>query len=1064
MTPGRRPGRDRHGGWRAIDQGGPQSAGALIRDYRREAGLTQQQLADAAGVSVGVVRDLEQRRTVRPQAESVRRLATGLRLSRRQAAALAQAGRSDAGTPGPGRPGVVRLSVLGPVTAWRGSTAIPLGTPLQRAVLGLLALHPQSGLRRTAIIDALWGDDPPATAAAMIQSYVSRLRQVLGGGGQEGLLVSLTAGYRLDAGACELDHVAFADLVSRAADAYAAADSAAACDTYARALRLWRGEPLADVDSLREHPAVTGLSLLRAEAVTGYAEAASAAGWHDRVLADLRELAAREPLNERVHARLMIALAGSGHQAAALGLYDGVRRRLDEQLGITPGAELADAHARVLRQDIPEAAAVAAARGPAPAGPAVRPAPGGPPASALPVPPARVVVPRQLPAGAGHFAGRAAELAALMRMLAPGAAAPADVAAPGRGTVVISAIGGMAGVGKTALALHFAHRVADRFPDGQLYLNLRGFDPSGDPLAPAEAVRALLDALQVPPAQIPAGLQAQGGLYRSLMAGRRMLIVLDNASDAAQVRPLLPGAGSCLVVVTSRRQIAVLAATDGAHLLTLDVLSGAGARELLAARLGTGRASGEPGAVEELAELCGRLPLALNIAAARAAVWPARPLAGLVTELRDQRSRLDGLDAGDPTASVRGVFSWSCEQLTGPAARMFRLLGVHPGPDITIPAAASLAGISGGEAGRLLAELTGTHLLIEHVPGRFAFHDLMRAYAAERAEQQGEGPEREAAIHRALDFYLHTARAADRLLNPARDLPALTVAQPGVAPEPLAGEGQALAWLNAEYRVLLAAVRWAAAARFDGHAQQLPAALVTFLDRQGHLEDYAVTQRTALAAAQRAGHPDGRARAYLDLGGAYGRLGSYEQARAHLSRALSLYRDLGDIRGQGRVRLCLGWVFNQERRPAPGLRHCQRALELFRAGGEPVWQARALGTIGWCHALLGDPAGALAVCQEAVGLHRELSDPLGEAAAWESLGDARRDLGQHQEAVACLRRSAGLYARLGEHYYHAEALTRMGDTYQSAGQVPSARAAWQQALAILTDNHLPDSAGLGARL
>jgi DNA-binding SARP family transcriptional activator/tetratricopeptide (TPR) repeat protein/DNA-binding XRE family transcriptional regulator len=1055
MTPGRRPGRHQRGGWRAIDQGGPESAGALIRDYRREAGLTQQQLADAAGVSVGVVRDLEQSRTVRPQAESVRRLATGLRLSRRRAAALAQAVLSDAGTPGPGRPGVVRLSVLGPVTAWRGGTPIPLGPPLQRAVLGLLALHPQSGLRRTAIIDALWGDNPPVTAAAMIQSYVSRLRQVLGGGGPDGLLVSLTAGYRLDAGSCELDHVAFAELVSRATDAHAAADSAAACDAYARALSLWRGEPLADVDSLREHPAVTGLSLLRTEAVTGYAEAASAAGWHDRVLADLRELAAQEPLNERVHARLMIALAGSGHQAAALGLYDGVRRRLDEQLGIGPGAELAGAHARVLRQDIPRVAAVAAARGPAPA---------GPPASALPVLPAGVVVPRQLPAGAAHFAGRAAELAALMRMLPPGAAAPADVAAPGRGTVVISAIGGMAGVGKTALALHFAHRVADRFPDGQLYLNLRGFAPSGDPLAPAEAVRALLDALQVPPAQIPAGLQAQGGLYRSLMAGRRMLIVLDNASDAAQVRPLLPGAGSCLVVVTSRRQIAALAATDGAHLLTLDVLSGAGARELLAARLGAARASGEPGAVEELAELCGRLPLALNIAAARAAVWPSRPLAGLVTELRDQRSRLDGLDAGDPTASVRGVFSWSYEQLTGPAARMFRLLSVHPGPDITIPAAASLAGISGGAAGRLLAELTGTHLLMEHAPGRFAFHDLMRAYAAERAEQQDDGSEREAAIHRALDFYLHTARAADRLLNPARDLPALTAAQPGVAPEPLGGEGQALAWLNAEHRVLLAAVRWAADARFDGHAQQLPAALVTFLDRQGHLADYAATQRTALAAAQRAGHPDGRARAYLDLGGAYGRLGSYEQARTHLSRALSLYRNLGDIRGQGRVRLCLGWVFNQERRPAPGLRHCQRALELFRAGDEPVWQARALGTIGWCHALLGDPAGALVVCQEAVGLHRKLSDPLGEAAAWESLGDARRDLGQHQEAVACLRRSAGLYAGLGEHYYHAEALTRMGDTYQSAGQVPSARAAWQQALAILTDNHLPDSAGLGARL
>ena len=297
---------------------------------------------------------------------------------------------------------------------------------------------------------------------------------------------------------------------------------------------------------------------------------------------------------------------------------------------------------------------------------------------------------------------------------------------------MISAIGGMAGVGKTALALEFAHRTAGRFPDGQLYLNLRGFDPSGEPLAAADAVRALLDALQVPPAQVPAGAEAQEGLYRSLLAGRRMLIVLDNAADAAQVRPLLPGHGGCLVLVTSRRQVTGLAATHGAQLLSLDVLPAAEARDLLAARLGNARAASEPAVIAELAELCARLPLALSIAAALAAARPGLPLTALVTELRDQRRRLDVLDAGDAAATVRAVFSWSHDRLSDPAARVFRLLGLHPGPDVTIPAAARMAGISVAAARPLMAELTGSNLLAEHRPGRFAFHDLMHAYAGDR--------------------------------------------------------------------------------------------------------------------------------------------------------------------------------------------------------------------------------------------------------------------------------------------------------------------------------------------
>jgi tetratricopeptide (TPR) repeat protein len=517
--------------------------------------------------------------------------------------------------------------------------------------------------------------------------------------------------------------------------------------------------------------------------------------------------------------------------------------------------------------------------------------------------------------------------------------------------------------------------------------------------------------------------------------------------------------------VTSRRQLAGLAATHGAHLLSLDVLPAAEARDLLAARLGDARAAREPEAIGRLAEQCSRLPLALSIAAALAAGRPGLSLTALVTELQDEHRRLEVLNAGDATASVRAVFSWSHDRLSDPAARMFRLLGLHPGPDLTIPAAASMAGTSRDDARRLMAELTDGNLLAEHMPGRFAFHDLMHAYAGDQARRQDDATESRAAVQRALDFYLQTARAADRLLNPAREPASLMIpAQPGAVPERIDGVPRALAWLSAEHSVLVAAVQWAADARFDLHARELAAAMVTYLDQQGHLRDYALTQVTALAAAQRAGDLPGRAQAHLDLAGALGRLGEHDRARDNFWRALALFQDLGDCGGQGRARLSLGWLLNEIGEHAQALAHCQDALELFRASGEPVWQARALGAVGWCDTLLGDHARALVVCQEAVGLHRELGDNLGEAAAWESLGDARHHLGQHHEAVASFRRSAALYAGLGEHYYNAEALTRLGDSCQAAGDPHAARDAWQEALAVLEDHHLPNTAELRAKL
>ena len=407
------------------------------------------------------------------------------------------------------------------------------------------------------------------------------------------------------------------------------------------------------------------------------------------------------------------------------------------------------------------------------------------------------VVPRQLPAGVAHFAGRTAELAELQ--------AWQHEAASADGVAKVLVIGGTAGAGKTALAVHWAHQSAAEFPDGQLYVNLRGFDPSGTPVAPGDALRWFLGAYGVSEEQIPDSVEAQSALYRSVLAGKRVLVILDNARDAAQVRPLLPGSRSCLALVTSRARLPGLAATEGARLVPLDVLTAGDAHELLASRLGE-RARAEADAAHQLTEACSRLPLALSIVAARVAARPYLPLADLARELADAQGRLEALDAGDPVASIRAVFSWSCEQLSGPAARMFRLLGLHAGPDVTIAAAASLAGVDRGQAAAAVAELADTHLIAEHAPGRYAFHDLLRAYAAYLARATDSDAERHDAVLRVLDHYLHTSSAGSRVLNPVRPHITLAPAQRGVVPELLSYASETLAWYEAERQVLIAAI------------------------------------------------------------------------------------------------------------------------------------------------------------------------------------------------------------------------------------------------------------------
>jgi tetratricopeptide (TPR) repeat protein/transcriptional regulator with XRE-family HTH domain len=666
-------------------------------------------------------------------------------------------------------------------------------------------------------------------------------------------------------------------------------------------------------------------------------------------------------------------------------------------------------------------------------------------------------VPRQLPRAVPGFTGRVAQLAALTRILDQ---ASADTP----GTVVISAIGGTAGVGKTALALHWAHQVAARFGDGQLYVNLRGFDPAGVPMAAEDAVRGLLDALGVPPERIPAQPEARAGLYRSLLANRRVLIMLDNARDEQQVRPLLPASPASLVIVTSRNQLGGLAAADRARMVTLDVLSQDEAVQMLTARIGASRAAAEPGAVAQIAALCARLPLALAVAAARAESRLDLPLTALAAELRDRARLLDALDAGDPAASVRAVFSWSYRQLSTEAARMFRLLGLHPGPDISAPAAASLAGLELPAARRAFGELARAHLISEHVPGRYTFHDLLRAYAAEQAQAGEDDQARQAATGRMLDHYLHTAARAALLLDPAREPIALAPPGTGVKPEHLAGRQPALAWFEAEHQVLLAAVALAAGSGFDAHAWQLSWAMTSFLQARGHWQEWVTAQRTALAAATRLGDAAAQALSGRLLAMACIELGDHDQARGHFADSLTLYQRLGSPLGQARIHQSLGVLAGRQGRYADAIGHAEQALRLYQAIGDKKSEGAVLNNVGWYHCLLGDYQQARAFCRRALTLSAETGNRRHEGHAWDSLGHAEYHLGNLAEAAACYERALSLNRESGDRLNEAATLTHLGDTHQAVGDPGRARDAWQQALDILEELHHPDAEEVRAKL
>jgi tetratricopeptide (TPR) repeat protein len=622
---------------------------------------------------------------------------------------------------------------------------------------------------------------------------------------------------------------------------------------------------------------------------------------------------------------------------------------------------------------------------------------------------------------------------------------------------VITALAGTAGVGKTTLAVHWAHRVAGRFPDGELYVNLRGFDPAGPAMRPDEALRGFLDALGVQPQRVPTGLQSQCGLFRSLLADRRMLIILDNARDADQVRPLLPGSRGSVVVVTSRNQLTGLVAIEGAHAMTLGLLNPQESRQLLVSRLGPERVAAEPQATAQLIELCAGLPLALAIVAARAAAQPGFGLADLVTDLGRPQGRLDAFTGHDLATDIRAVFSWSYKALSPAAAQLFRLMGTHPGPDITLAAAASLAGWSAIQTRQTMDELERAHLVTRQPPGRYSYHDLLRIYARELAAEVDSPGDTRAALRRLFDHYLHTSHHADLLLDPYRDPIRPEPPCEQVSPEPLADHQGALSWYAAEHAVLLAAIDAAAEKGFDEHAWQLSWTTANYLERRGHWQHWVDTVTAALGAAVRLADRSAQARLHRSLSRALARLGRFHEAHLHLTSALELYEALEDRVGQAYTHLNLNVVFGAQQRHHEALRHARRAFSGYQKEGHLVGQALALNSIGWCHAQLGDYDQALSHCHAALDLHGRLGDHSGEADTWDSVGYAYLGLGDLRQARHGYRRALLLFRALGDRFNEASTLIQLGDIGQAQGDGAAARDSWKAAWRILDSLDHPDA-------
>jgi DNA-binding SARP family transcriptional activator/Tfp pilus assembly protein PilF len=938
-----------------------------------------------------------------------------------------------------GRGIVVRFRILGPLEVWTGQDWGGIGAPKWRALLAVLLLNQGQAVSTDRLIAELWDDHPPDRAANLVSVYVLRLRRVLGD--LEGRVLTTRApGYQLLLDPGDLDAGRFEALAGQGRRALAAGDALRAAEVLAEALGLWHGRALADVPPSALVTAEAGrLEESRLAALELRIEADVGCGRHAQLVPELRRLLSDHPLREGLWSLLIRALDGAGRHAEALAAYTEAREVISDELGVDPGPELQRLYQAMLTADRTPQRRPAAEPGPRAARAAPRRAPA------------------QLPADVPDFTGRDQHLERLRGLVAE--ARRADSPA-----VTVAVVAGAPGLGKTALAIHAAHLLRPDFRDGQLYISLRG--GSEQPLPPDEALARFLRDLGVDGARVPVDAEERAAMYRTRLAGRQMLIVLDDARDAAQVRPLLPGTGSCAVIVTSRHRLPDLA---GSRLVDLDMLDDREATELFTRIIGAERAEAEPGPVRNVLAVCAGLPLAIRIAGARLTARRSWSVAALAGRLADQRRRMDEFTAGD--LAVRATFQVSFDALYRPAdrngidpARVFRLLGVWQGPSISLQAAAALTGEPEGPVADGLEVLVDANLLESPGPDRYRLHDLLRAYAAERAEADEAPQAIDDAVRRVLNWYLHTADTTASVVAPYRERVPLDPPEPGCEPLTFATAAEALDWCEQERANLVAATRQAASHGHHDIAWKLPVAATVCFDRHGYRAEWLTTHRIALGSTRELGDRRGEAWVLNNLGMVLGQQRVHD-AIGYFEQALALYREIGDRRGQGQAANNLAFCYLILGRHAEAVAALLDALQLQRELGLRYGEGVALCNLGEAYLELGRYDEAIACSQEALAIVREVGSVRYEGYTLYNLGRAQADLGQVAEAADLFEQALAIHRSAGDRYGEARVLQHIGTAHARAGRLAEARGTWIRARSIFEGlEEAAQAAELGAQL
>ncbi|GAA3782491.1 BTAD domain-containing putative transcriptional regulator [Plantactinospora mayteni] len=880
----------------------------------------------------------------------------------------------------------------------------------QRLLIAILLFQANRPVSMQRIIDGLWGEEPPPSAAARVRQLVAEVRRA-SGPRRADLVLTRSPGYLVRVWDGQLDTEVFTELVGAAKRAAGHQDFRAALASFRKALGLWRGAPLADVaGGFAVRAEAARLNEQRLDALECQAEAQLALGRFQEVVADLRELIPDNPLRERLRSLLMRALSRAGRQPEALEEYRNFRSHLVGDLGVEPSSQLQELHQQILQDDMP-----------------------GSRETEPPEPAGRFPVPRQLPASTARFVGRKLALEHL------------DGLSLGRNRVLL--LVGAAGVGKTCLAVHWARQVAERFPDGQLFLDMRGFDP-GEPMSREEALPLLLRALGCTAEQVPHHVDGQIQLYRSLLAGQRVLVLLDNVARPDQVRPLLPGDPNCLVVVTSRLRLPGLVALDGAERLSLDALELDEALDLIAQRVGQARLRAEPDAAARLAEQCGRLPLSLAVAGARLADQPHHRVHDYVRELTD-RGRLAGLSIdGDENAAIRAALALSYQALSPSAARMFRLLGLTPSGGVSTSAAAALAGVPFGEARDLLHAIAGIHLISEAAADYFACHDLLKEFAAERAAEEDHDDARRLAVRRLFDYYLRSIMNVTRVSGFYQLEVPHESAPVDIVPESFDGESEAVAWLDAGWEAVAAAIAHAAEHGPRPMAWLLVDALQDVLHHCRPLAEWVRLAELALAAAETEDDDTGRAAMHLSLGHARWRMADLGTAKFHYERAETLSRSGGWLPGEAHALRGVGVALKQLGEPRKALPRYRASIEITRALGDKRGESVSLNNLASALLTLGMLDEAERCLELTLPLTVETGNRNLEALTLVNLGLVRQKRAHLDDAVDVLARACAAAHHAGLSYTEAVAYETLGRVHNDAGRHSEAAEAYGAALRI----------------